>query len=63
MHEESLSRILSDVSDFPELAQGLQYFVQRVMVPSDIVRDHARSEVIKWACGKIEGVLINVGSV
>ena len=60
MHEESLSCIFSDAKDFPDLAQGLQYFVQRVMMSSDIAREHARAEVIYWACEKIEDVLINV---
>lgn len=63
MHEESLSRIFSDANDFPELAQGLQYFVRRAMVSSDIVKEHARSEVIKWACKKIEDVLVVAGAV
>ena len=61
--EENLLRIFSDARDIPELAQGLQHFVQRVMLSSDIVKEHARFKVIKWACGMIEDVLLLAGAV
>jgi nucleolar MIF4G domain-containing protein 1 len=58
--KHSVANIILNVGDAPEIAEGLQRFMRRVVSKTDITSCEAEKATIRWACkvavGALEGI-------
>jgi nucleolar MIF4G domain-containing protein 1 len=55
--EISVTNIISNIKDTPQVAEGLYYFMKRVVSKTDISGGKAEMETIRWGCKIAAGVL------
>lgn len=52
-----MTAVFSKIKEFPELAEGLKYFVRKVVRKSDIASSKQDKEIVRWGCKVIGDAL------
>jgi len=52
-----LTNVFLKVKEFPELVEGLKYFLRKVVRKSDITSSKQDEETVKWGCEVIGDAL------
>jgi len=55
--ERSLTTVFSKIKEFPELVEGLKYFLRKVVRKSDIASSKQDKETVRWGCKLIGDAL------